>query len=49
VTVVTVLVAIKASDTHVSYQFLLCTSVFSSMHDRWIIQLFYKLLDPSSE
>jgi hypothetical protein len=33
------------SSTHFYY----CISVFSSMHDRWNIQLFYKMLDPSSE
>jgi hypothetical protein len=31
-----------------STYFYYCISVFSSMHDRWNIQLFYKMLDPSS-
>jgi hypothetical protein len=39
----------KESDTHVFYLlFYYFISVFSSMHDRWNIQLFYKMLDPSS-
>jgi hypothetical protein len=38
----------KASDTHIFYVLYYCISVFSSMHDRWNIQLFYKMLDPSS-
>jgi hypothetical protein len=39
----------KASDTHIFYLFYYYISVFSSMHDRWNILLFYKMLDPSSE
>jgi hypothetical protein len=34
----------KASDTHASTYFYYCISVFSSMHDRWNTQLFYKML-----
>jgi hypothetical protein len=34
----------KESDTHASTYFYYCISVFSSMHDRWNIQLFYKML-----
>jgi hypothetical protein len=38
----------KRQVTHISSTyFYYCISVFSSMHDRWNIQLFYKMLDPS--
>jgi hypothetical protein len=39
----------KRQVTHISSTyFYYCISVFSSMHDRWNIQLFYKMLDPSN-
>jgi hypothetical protein len=40
----------KRQVTHISSTyFYYCISVFSSMHDRWNIQMFSKMLDPSSE
>jgi hypothetical protein len=40
----------KRQVTHISSIYFTTALVFfSSMHDRWNTQLFYKLLDPSSE